>query len=152
MKLIKYISKTKLGRLGVWHNVVTLDDKKYYSWEYEWFLKNWRFKIYTKEELEKDCAKIISIEDVPDIDMEKYCNLRKDWYNCIEIIDYLYKKENMKEVWLMNRICQELWRILLYIILVLLWIIIWMHLHNTYFVISEEEYINNPSSIEFDKK
>ena len=152
MQLIKYISNTKLWKLGIWHTVVTYK-WKYYSWEWRISLfglfNKGKFVIYNKKQFKKDCLKILSIQEIPDIDMTKYWNLKLDGYNCIEIYEYIYKQEGMKKVWFMKRILLEILKASSYIFIFLLWIVLWLYLYHNYFSISEKSYLEDRNNIEF---
>lgn len=154
MEIIWYRSKYKAWQFGIVHYVL-YDWNKYYSWEYDISIlsfKNWHFKIY--EKIDGECIQIVSREYIPYIDMNKYRNLKKNGYNCMEIIYYIIKKENMTKV---PRMVSTIDKTLIISIIAILYtiLIVWisfvcwvMYSYNN-LTITEEEYIQDPNNINF---
>ncbi len=157
MKIISYRSKSKCWKLWFEHYVI-YDGKVYWSWEY-WLrlfkIVWWHFKKYNRLEFEKDCVKIYDTYEIGNINIWKFAKLEKDWYTCMEIIDYILNKEHMGTPKKLNSELGRVFRawilfvIYTVVILVIGWIL-WIKWYEAKYTISEEEYQADPKNILLD--
>jgi len=154
MKIIEYISNTKCWSLWLKHYVI-YDWEMYWSWEYEvkfFLITWWHFKKYNGLEYNKDCERVYNTYEIWEIKMSKFANLKKDWYTCIEIINYILNQENMETPKKMQselgRTFRALVLFVLYTIVILvIWWAIWIKWYIADSTISEEEYLQNRNNI-----
>ena len=127
MKIIVCKYKTFLGILWFRHFCIYDEVKdKVYSWEWKasilWLNKWGYFEIHTIQSIKKEC-KVIEYIDCPYINMSEFCNIKKNGYNCIEIITYILIMNNKK---VPKRMSQTYVNYTSRIIFLLLWIALWV--------------------------
>jgi len=157
MKIIAYRSKSKCWKLWLEHYVIC-DGKVYWSWEYRLWVFGitwWHFKKYNGLEFKKDCEKIYDTYNIWSINMSKFAKLKKDWYTCMEIIDYILNKEHMATPKKMTSSLGRVFRawilfVIYTIVILVIWAILWIKRYHAEYTISEEDYTENPQNILLD--
>ena len=95
MKLVNFQSKNWFwSRLWVSHTVLI-------SWEYvlsyemDKLFWPWAYKLYNRSVYEQQVWKITFTQELPDIDLTKYCGKTNNWVWCYEALVSICKENNI---------------------------------------------------------
>ena len=138
MKHIEYKSTWKYSSIWILHDVFIINGIVW-SWEMRVpLLWQWQFVLYREDTWRKECVEeIILEEDVADIDLSPYKNIKLRGVNCVEILDKIMRENN---AWFIVPFWFYVYRKLqfatIYIMLLVATFFFWLY----WFTMSEEEY------------
>jgi len=144
MKYIEYRSFWKYSNLWILHSVFILD-WIVWSWEISFpFFWQGQFILYKEEEWKKTVKEIIREEEIDEIDLSPYKDIKLRWINCVEVLDKIMRENSNKHIipfWF------YVYRKLNFAFKYLLVMVIFSILFYYSFTVSEEDFIKDNKHI-----